>query len=63
MNSIIKISTKADRNKPKNQGLDVTDVASDQRGANMMSRSGIATNSTFTCFFRGANDETGGKAH
>ena len=61
MNSIIKISSKADRNKPKDPTA-TEDVAANQRGANMLSRFGVATKSQFTCFFRGAKGETGGKA-
>ena len=29
----------------------------------MVSRFGVSTKSTFTCFFRGAKGETGGRAH
>ena len=29
----------------------------------MVSRFGMSTKSTFTCFFRGANGETGGRGH
>ena len=62
MNNIIKLSTKADRNKPKNQKA-TDDVASKERGAPMTSRFGVSTKSSFTCFFRGAKGETGGIGH
>ena len=65
MNSIINISSKADRLKKKNREgtKPENDAKKEQRGANMMSRPGIASKSAHTCFFRGALDETGGKTH
>ena len=64
MNNLIKLSTKADRiQKVKNNKAASTDVTANQRGAPMQSRFGISTKSQFTCFFRGANGETGGRGH
>lgn len=60
MNNLIKISTKADRAKPKSDAKAKADIAASRRGAAMLSRFGIATKGQYTCFFRGANGETGG---
>ena len=64
MNNLIKISTRSDRQK---QSEDVVSPESDavviQRGASMVSRFGSSTKSQFTCFFRGAKGETGGRGH
>ena len=63
MNNLIMLSTKADRNKPKPKDLNAPrDNKAEQRGASMQSRYGKETKMQFTCFFRGANGETGGKA-
>ena len=60
MNNLIKLTEKGVKpNDPKA----VNDKASKQRGAPMVSRFGVSTKSTFTCFFRGAKGETGGRGH
>ena len=66
MNTIIKLSTKAERLRTQESQKPETEEdgqTMSQRGAPMVSRSGHRTNIQHTCFFRGAKGETGGKAH
>ena len=66
MNTIIKLSTKAERlRKDGNEktAADEEGTTKNQRGAPMVSRSGHKTNTQHTCFFRGVKGETGGKTH
>ena len=66
MNTIIKLSTKAERQRPQGNekpAAEEDSIVKDQRGAPMVSRSGNKTVYDHPCFFRGAKGETGGKGH
>ena len=68
MNCLVRLSTRADRQKPPElaaaqAAAAARDPVVQKRGANMVSRSGRETRFSYTCFFRGAKDETGGRGH
>ena len=68
MNCLVRLSTRADRQKPPElvaaqAASAARDPVVQKRGANMVSRCGRETRFSYTCFFRGAKDETGGRGH